>query len=116
MRWFIGIVLIAVLVAAGYGWPHIEPYFGLQRTTAAPSAAPVVNEIAVEAARVKVGAIRRQIEAVGSLRSDESVMIRPEISGRVAEILFKEGTKISRGDPLMRLDASVAKAQVAQIG
>jgi len=114
MRWFIGIILIAVLVAAGYGWRHIEPYLGLQRTVAAPSAAPQINEIAVEAARVKVGAIRRQIEAVGSLRSDESVMIRPEISGRVAEILFKEGTKVSRGDPLVRLDASVAKAQVAQ--
>lgn len=114
MRWVIGIFLIAGLVAVGYGWRHIEPYFGLQRTSAAPSAAPPPNEITVEAARVKIGTIRRQIEAVGSLRSDESVMIRPEISGRVAEILFKEGTKVSRGDPLVRLDASVAKAQVAQ--
>ncbi|MDQ8729762.1 efflux RND transporter periplasmic adaptor subunit [Bradyrhizobium sp. LHD-71] len=114
MRWFIGIFLIAALAALGYGWPHIEPYLRLERTSAATAAAPVVNEIAVEAQRVKIGAIRRQIEAVGSLRSDESVMIRPEISGRVAEILFKEGAKISRGEPLVRLDASVAKAQVAQ--
>jgi membrane fusion protein, multidrug efflux system len=113
MRWLIGIIMIAVLVGAGYGWRYVEPYFELQRTAAAPSPAPV-NETAVGAARVKVGAIRRQIEAVGSLRSDESVMIRPEISGRVAEILFKEGTKVSRGEPLVRLDASVAKAQVAQ--
>lgn len=115
MRWFIGVVLVAVLVAAGYGWQHIEPYLGLQRTSAAPlPARPPANEIAVEAARVKIGAIRRQLEAVGTLRSDESVMIRPEISGRVAEILFDEGTKVSRGQPLVRLDASVAKAQVAQ--
>ncbi len=116
MRWLIGVVLIAVLVAAGYSWRHIEPHLGLQRTIAATPAAPAVNEIAVEAARVKVGAVRRQIEAVGSLRSDESVMIRPEISGRVSEILFKEGTKVARGDALVRLDASVAKAQVAQQG
>lgn len=114
MRWFIGIILIAVLVAAGYGWRHIEPYLGLQRTAAAPSPAPAANEIAVEAAKVKIGAIRRQIEAVGSLRSDESVMIRPEISGRVAEILFREGTKVARGTPLVRLDASIAAAQFEQ--
>ena len=114
MRWFVGIILIAVLVAAGYGWKHIEPYFGLQRTAAAPSPAPAANEVAVVAAKVKVGAIRRQIEAVGSLRSDESVMIRPEISGRVAEILFREGTKVARGTPLVRLDASIAAAQLAQ--
>ena len=114
MRWTIGIVLIAVLVVAGYGWQHVEPYLRLRPTAAAPSAPAAVNEIAVEAARVKVGAIRRQIEAVGSLRSDESVIVRPEISGRVAEILFKEGAKVSRGDPLLRLDASIAKAQVAQ--
>lgn len=114
MRWFIGIFLIAALVAAGYGWRHIEPYIGLQRTSAATPAAPPASEIAVEAQPVRIGTIRRQIEAVGSLRSDESVMIRPEISGRVSEILFKEGAKVSRGEPLVRLDASVAKAQVAQ--
>lgn len=114
MRWFVGIILIAVLVAAGYSWKHIEPYLGLQRTAAAPSSAPAANEVAVVAAKVKVGAIRRQIEAVGSLRSDESVMIRPEISGRVAEILFREGTKVARGTPLVRLDASIAAAQLAQ--
>ena len=28
-------VLIAVLVTAGYGWRHVEPYLGLQRTAAA---------------------------------------------------------------------------------
>jgi membrane fusion protein (multidrug efflux system) len=113
MRWFIGIFLIAALAVAAYGWRYIEPHLTLQRTSAAPSVAPV-NRIAVEAQRVKIGAIRRQIEAVGSLRSDESVMIRPEISGRVAEILFKEGAKVSRGDPLIRLDASIARAQLAQ--
>lgn len=114
MRWFIGIILIAVLVGAGLGWQHIAPYLSLQRTSAAPSAPAQVNEIAVEATRVKIGSIRREIEAVGSLRSGESVIIRPEISGRVTEILFDEGTRVAKGQPLVRLDASVAKAQVAQ--
>lgn len=68
----------------------------------------------VNAAPVRIGTIRRQIEAVGSLRSDESVIVRPEISGRISEILFNEGQKVSRGTPLVRLDAAIAKAQVEQ--
>jgi membrane fusion protein (multidrug efflux system) len=85
------------------------------RQTAQPAvAATAVSDIAVSAAHVKVGTIRRQIETVGSLRSDESVMVRPEIAGRISEILFEEGQKIARGTPLVRLDAAIARAQVEQ--
>jgi membrane fusion protein (multidrug efflux system) len=68
----------------------------------------------VEAGPVKLGTVRRQIEAVGSLRSNESVIIRPEVSGRIAEILFDEGQQVRKGTPLFRLDSAVARAQVEQ--
>ena len=58
--------------------------------------------------------LAQSITAVGSLRSDESVVIRPEISGRVAEILFAEGARVAKGAPLIRLDASVQRAELAQ--
>ena len=110
MRWLLGIVLVAGLAAGGYIWRHMD---------ARPSVQPVVaatapSDITVSAAHVKVGNIRRQIEAVGSLRSDESVIIRPEIAGRISEILFEEGQKVFQGTPLVRLDAAIARAQVEQ--
>ena len=80
MRWLIGVALTGGLVAAIFGWRH----FDLRQPTHPAASAPVLNEITVTAAPVKVGAIRRQIEAVGSLRSDESVIIRPEIAGRIS--------------------------------
>ncbi len=110
MRWLIGVALTGGLVAAIFGWRH----FDLRQPTHPAASAPVLNEITVTAAPVKVGAIRRQIEAVGSLRSDESVIMRPEIAGRISEILFEEGHKVTRGTPLVRLDAAIARAQVEQ--
>src|SRR5690606_10532696 len=51
---------------------------------------------------------------VGTLRSNESVIIRFEIPGRLTEILFKEGEPVRKGTPLFRLDAAIARAQVEQ--
>lgn len=112
MRWVIGAVLVGCLVAGAFAWRHFGS--GGAQQTAAAVAAPAASEIAVEAVTVKVGSIRRQIEAMGSLRSDESVVIRPEIAGRISEILFGEGQRVTRGTPLLKIDAAIAEAQLAQ--
>jgi membrane fusion protein (multidrug efflux system) len=68
----------------------------------------------VEAVPVRVGAMARTITAVGSLLSNESVVIRPEVAGRITEIAFKEGQRVAKGAVLIRLDDTVAKATLAQ--
>jgi membrane fusion protein (multidrug efflux system) len=110
MRWFLGILVVAGLAAGGYAWRQMDVQPASQPAVAATASSAVV----VNAAHVKVGNIRRQIEAVGSLRSDESVIVRPEIAGRISEILFEEGQKVLRGTALVRLDAAIARAQVQQ--
>jgi membrane fusion protein (multidrug efflux system) len=42
------------------------------------------------------------------------VVIRPEIAGRIAKIHFTEGHKVAAGVPLVTLDDSIARAEVAQ--
>ena len=59
-------------------------------------------------------ALPRGIAAVGTLRSENSVMLRPEITGRISEINFDEGGRIKKGQVLVRLDDSVVKAQLQQ--
>jgi membrane fusion protein (multidrug efflux system) len=110
MRWLIGIVVVAALAAAGV-W-----HFMGSRSTGSLAAVNTVATapVAVEAGPVKLTTVRRQIEAVGSLRSNESVIMRPEISGRITEILFDEGQQVRKGMPLFRLDAAIARAQVEQ--
>ena len=68
----------------------------------------------VEAAEVRIGRAERRINAVGTLRSNESVLVRPEVAGRVVAIGFEEGQKVKKGQPLLQLDASVEKAELAQ--
>lgn len=74
----------------------------------------VAGGIVVEANKVTSIRMSQGITAVGSLRSDESVTIRPEVSGRISEIGFREGQRVSKGTTLVRLDASVQRAELEQ--
>jgi membrane fusion protein, multidrug efflux system len=53
----------------------------------------------------------RELLAVGSLRSDESVTLRPEIAGRIVRIGFEEGHRVSAGQLMFALDDSIARAE-----
>jgi membrane fusion protein (multidrug efflux system) len=79
----------------------------------APPAMPV------KTAAVKVAPALDEASAVGTLRADESVIVRPEVAGRVAEIRFTEGQAVARGALLVKLDqaelAAVASSSRAQL-
>lgn len=66
----------------------------------------------VEAAPVKVERINQVVTAVGSLQSDESVVLSPEIAGRVATINFAEGQAVKAGELLIQLDDAVYAAEL----
>lgn len=82
--------------------------------TPAAQPAPASSKVKVEVATVESTRLERSISAVGTLRSHDSVMLRPEISGRIAEINFDEGGKVEQGQILVRLDDSVPKARLQQ--
>ncbi len=117
--------LLAVLVvlmlgagAAGAYWKFVmEP----ERQAAAGGPVPgggrgggTRGPTPVEAAEVRIGPVEVTTEAVGSLLSNESVVIRPEVTGRVAAINFDEGAPVKAGQVIVELDASVERAQLAQ--
>ena len=55
-----------------------------------------------------------ELQAVGSPRSNQSVQLRPEVTGRVAVIGFRDGALVKQGQVLVGLDASLNEAEVAQ--
>ena len=69
---------------------------------------------AVLVGHAQTGPVSHEISAVGSLRSNESVVIQPEITGRVSEISFNEGEAVLKGATLIRLDDSVYRAELQQ--
>jgi membrane fusion protein, multidrug efflux system len=68
--------------------------------------------IAVEIAIARAAKISDDIRAVGSLQSEESIQLAPEISGRISEIVFVEGRPVKKGDVLVKLDDALVSAEV----
>ncbi len=76
--------------------------------------APGGFAMAVEVARIGASDFADDATAVGSLKSGESVILRPETAGRVAAIHFRDGSVVDRGATLVTLDASVQEAELQQ--
>jgi membrane fusion protein, multidrug efflux system len=68
----------------------------------------------VEVVVVESSTVQEDLQAVGSLRSNESVVLRPEVSGRIATIGFRDGQVVKKGQLLIGLDSTLNEAEVAQ--
>jgi len=68
----------------------------------------------VEVVELRPVPVQESLTAIGSLRSNESVVLRPEVSGRIATIGFRDGQPVRRGQLLVGLDATLNEAEVAQ--
>jgi membrane fusion protein (multidrug efflux system) len=115
------VVLALAVAAAGGYWFGQRPSIGAMangvgKAPAAPGAGPAGANasIAIEATKVVVASLPQSITAVGSLRSDESITVRPEVAGRISTIAFGEGQRVAKGTLLVRLDSTVNDAEVAQ--
>lgn len=62
-------------------------------------------------ATVETQTLRETIQAVGTLRADQTVQISPEIAGRVESVEFEEGDTVSKGDTLIQLDDDKLRQQ-----
>jgi membrane fusion protein (multidrug efflux system) len=68
----------------------------------------------VEVAKVESMTLVDETQAVGSLRSRQGVMLRPEIGGRVKQILFSDGQRVRKGQLMVQFEDQLQQAQVAQ--
>ena len=75
--------------------------------------AKVPPAMPVKAAAARIAPALDEVGALGTLRADEAVTIRPEIAGRIAEIRFNEGQSIARGAVLVKLDQAELAAVLA---
>ena len=69
---------------------------------------------AVEVAKVEKAMLVDETQSVGSLRSFQGVILRPEVGGRVSQVLFKDGQKVKKGQVLVQFDDQLPAAQLAQ--
>mgnify|MGYP000718748996 FL=1 len=116
----VGIIALAIAGLAGLGYVA----YNANRAPAGAAAGPAASgkpggppggfAIAVEVAKVVAADFSDDANAVGNLKSNESVVLRPETAGRISAIHFKDGAIVTRGTLLLSLDASIQEAELQQ--
>ncbi|MDP3408454.1 efflux RND transporter periplasmic adaptor subunit [Bosea sp. (in: a-proteobacteria)] len=112
MKLFAYLLLIAGLAGGGYyGYQQFKPGRGPVQATAPAARGPVP----VEVARIERATVNEEVEALGTLAADESVVIAPEIAGRVIALGFREGQRVEKGQLLVKLDTAILDAELKQL-
>ena len=111
MKRFVLIVLLAALAGGGY-YAYRNQRSASQQAQASAVSAP--RAVPVEVAAVEVMTVNEEVEALGTLAADESVVIASEIAGRVVALGFKEGERVKAGQDLVKLDTAILDAELKQ--
>lgn len=120
---FAAVAVVGIALAGAAAWwlqsrPLVPTVLtGADSSAAKPSgnAAGAPRVVGVEVAKVTVQALRDDAQAVGSLRARHSVMLRPELVGRITALNFKDGGPVRKGQILVQFDAQLQQAELQQM-
>jgi multidrug efflux pump subunit AcrA (membrane-fusion protein) len=123
------VAVVGIVVASGAAyWYQNKPKGPQEMGAAAGGAAMPANAASaagggargpggpagVEVAKVEVTKLQDDAQSVGTLRSRQNVMLRPEVAGRVQTLGFSDGARVRKGDVLVQLDDVLQRAEVRQ--
>ncbi len=118
------VAVVGIVAASGAAWwfqnrpaSSASPSAAAAPGAAGAPAAPAPGAgrpVTVEVAKVEVMTLTDDAQAVGSLRSRQGVVLRPEVSGRITQLNFRDGERVRRGQLLVQLDDQLPLAQVKQ--
>jgi membrane fusion protein (multidrug efflux system) len=107
---------IILLLAVAYFYPRL----GTQ--PAGEGAAPAgqngggnAEPLVVNVIQLKKETLNNQLQVSGTILPNESVDIKPEISGLVTKVNFKEGQYVAKGTPLVYLNDNELQAQYQRL-
>jgi membrane fusion protein (multidrug efflux system) len=110
---FWAVIVVAALGGVGGLW-YVRGQAGAKTVAAQGPGADGPPAVPVEMGPVEIGTVINDVTVVGSLRSNEAVIIRPEIAGRITEINIAEGDRIAKDALLFRLDDAIYRAELAE--
>ncbi len=105
------VVCLIVLLAAGGGF-----YYTLKKKGPKGGGPRGPRKsVAVETVIVNQQTLENKISAVGTILSNESVTIKPEVPGIINSIGFEEGNTVEEGKILFALDTDLLKAEYEEV-
>ena len=110
------IVLLAVMYQRGIlSLPGESRENAIESATSPPAATAPPQATPVKATVVSLRSLGEEINVSGSAVASDEVTISAEVPGTIAEIAFREGTVVNKGDLLIRLDNTELKAQLDRL-
>lgn len=98
---------ILILLAGLIAWPKIVPYLTSDQQTA--DSAPA--SLRVEGVVVEAEPLDNTIYTSGTIEANEAVELRSEMAGKVTGIYFEEGSRVSAGQLLLKINDSELQAE-----
>ncbi|MBY5951145.1 efflux RND transporter periplasmic adaptor subunit [Algoriphagus marincola] len=109
-------VVILLVVAAAILYPRLDLRKSNDTSVASAGAGPgQPSALPVKVVKLQRETLTSQLQVTGSILANESVSIRPEVSGLVTRIAFKEGQYVKKGTPLLYLDDDELQAQYQRL-
>jgi membrane fusion protein (multidrug efflux system) len=102
--------LVAVAVAL---WLWLSANAGGSSMPGATPSAAGSRATAVIAIQPQLKQFAQEVEALGTVRANESVDITAKVADRVTAIHFREGQQVQKGQLLIELDSTEARADLA---
>lgn len=113
-RWLL-LGLVAALCLGGWTYRELlsARLQDIRGVTPAPTGLTATS-LPVETSPVTLGSVTDEVEAVGTLAPNETVIVAPEIAGRITALPFTEGQEVKSGDILVELDAAILEGELKQ--
>jgi RND family efflux transporter MFP subunit len=111
-KYWVALSIVLLIVGGGLGWHWWHRASNAQPT---PGAAGQPQGIPVKLATVETATLQEADVFVGSLQAARRVVIKPEIEGRVSQILVSEGDRVPAGKTLVQLSPDKRQAEAASV-
>ena len=104
MRIWLWLVPLLLLLGAG-AWTLRQ---------AEPASKPAPRQVNIRAETVRQSLAEPSIKLVSKLAANRSVVVSPEVTGRIVRIAVRSGQQVKQGQTLIALDAGKQQAELAE--
>jgi len=72
------------------------------------------GDVPVVVAIAKTRDVPVELDIIGNVEASSTVTIKPQVSGELTKVLFREGDFVKAGDPMFEIDRRTLEAQIRQ--
>ncbi|MEF8793284.1 efflux RND transporter periplasmic adaptor subunit [Thiohalorhabdus sp.] len=109
-RMVLMLLALAVIIGGLFGWKYYQGMLKMQQMAAREQPATAVTTTVAEGKTWQP-----TLKAVGGLRAVDTVAVSPAIAGRVMQIRFQSGQRVSAGKLLVALNTATEQAEVDRL-